>query len=241
MKRKLFLLLFLIILGCLLPVMGFAYSSVSIVVNGEEIETDVASHIMEGRVMVPFRFIAEALGANVNWIAETKTVEVTTKEIQMPYIGITHLERDCKNRFVAEQANLLFLPHKDAPPQREIFANTLVEVNELVEVDGERWLNVTIPVYDTPMNMKGWIKEADTVLFTKELEKKVQGDVTIKAGTEIYEVWSFDDISSEVKRELNRDTRGRIEERKDGYVEIFAPGGQTFWVKEKHVVYPSAE
>jgi hypothetical protein len=44
------------------------------------------------------------------------------------------------------------------------------------------WLYISIPVYDAPMNYKGWIKESDTVLYTKDKINSVQGDVKVKKG-----------------------------------------------------------
>lgn len=49
-------------------------------VNGETIELDAPGTILEGRTMVPARFIAESLGAEVEWNAETRTVIIETKE-----------------------------------------------------------------------------------------------------------------------------------------------------------------
>lgn len=42
-------------------------------VSNRKIELDVAARIMEGRAMVPLRFIAESLGADVKWNHNTKT------------------------------------------------------------------------------------------------------------------------------------------------------------------------
>lgn len=48
----------------------------SAVVNGETIELDTRAELKNGRTMVPLRFIAENLGAAVDWIAHSKTVEI---------------------------------------------------------------------------------------------------------------------------------------------------------------------
>ena len=48
-------------------------------VNGLPVELDVPGTIVEGRTLVPARFIAESLGAEVNWIQETRTVVITSK------------------------------------------------------------------------------------------------------------------------------------------------------------------
>lgn len=46
--------------------------------NGAEIELDVAPLTMNGRMMVPLRFIAESLGADVNYTKATNTVDIFT-------------------------------------------------------------------------------------------------------------------------------------------------------------------
>ncbi|MCD7854576.1 MAG: copper amine oxidase N-terminal domain-containing protein [Clostridiales bacterium] len=49
-------------------------------VNGEDIETEAAAQIIESEIMLPLRAVSEALGAEVSWDGETKTVTVTTAE-----------------------------------------------------------------------------------------------------------------------------------------------------------------
>lgn len=49
-------------------------------VNDKEIELDVPAKLVSKRTMVPVKFVADALGYNANWNAETNTVVITTKE-----------------------------------------------------------------------------------------------------------------------------------------------------------------
>jgi len=51
-----------------------ASSNIRLVVNGREIETDVPPQLINGRVMVPARFVAEPLGATVEWDGENMAV-----------------------------------------------------------------------------------------------------------------------------------------------------------------------
>jgi hypothetical protein len=46
--------------------------------NGIEIELDVAPMTINGRMMVPLRFIAESLGADVSYTKQTNTVDIVT-------------------------------------------------------------------------------------------------------------------------------------------------------------------
>lgn len=49
-------------------------------VNGEEVTIDVALGAMEGRTVVPLRFIGEIFGANVQWNSTDQTVVIDTEE-----------------------------------------------------------------------------------------------------------------------------------------------------------------
>lgn len=46
-------------------------------VNGAEIKMDVAAELSNGRTMLPFRWVAQALGATVSWDEATQTVSMT--------------------------------------------------------------------------------------------------------------------------------------------------------------------
>jgi len=50
----------------------------TISVNGRRNEMDVAPLIIDGRTLVPIRFVSEALGANVEWHGETRTVLINS-------------------------------------------------------------------------------------------------------------------------------------------------------------------
>lgn len=54
-------------------------------VNGQKITLDVPPQIINGRTLVPLRFISEALGAKVDWNNKTKTVSITTVEVSDRY------------------------------------------------------------------------------------------------------------------------------------------------------------
>ncbi len=53
-----------------------APDSITLVINGEEYVSETAPYIENGVTMVPLRVISEALGAEVSYISETKTVEI---------------------------------------------------------------------------------------------------------------------------------------------------------------------
>ena len=60
----------------------FAESEISVFLNDEKLQTDVSPQITaEGRTLVPLRVIFEALGINLNWDDETKTITGTKNDI----------------------------------------------------------------------------------------------------------------------------------------------------------------
>jgi len=54
-------------------------------VNSKQVTLDVAPQIIEDRTLVPARFIAEALGATVNWDEATSTVIIITDEMKIKH------------------------------------------------------------------------------------------------------------------------------------------------------------
>jgi uncharacterized protein YkwD len=51
--------------------------------NNNRIQLDVAPFVVSGRTMVPLRFIAESLGAHVEWLPETHTIRITSTPLFM--------------------------------------------------------------------------------------------------------------------------------------------------------------
>jgi len=82
MKRFYIGLIGSFIAGLILATTTFALAAnqpIKLIVNGTDItsQCDVPPQIIDGRTMVPVRFVAEALGADVEWIASQQTVKIT--------------------------------------------------------------------------------------------------------------------------------------------------------------------
>ena len=95
MKKLIALILSLTLLFAFAaPVM--ASKTISIVVDGKVIQTDVAPEIKNGRTMVPIRVIAEALGCEVEWEQATQTVKIISiKKYITPSASCYHLDKNC--------------------------------------------------------------------------------------------------------------------------------------------------
>jgi hypothetical protein len=64
-------------------------------VNGASVPMDAPARLINGRTMVPLRFISESLGAQVNWYAPSRTVEIITSAVaserNQPPVGTTEM------------------------------------------------------------------------------------------------------------------------------------------------------
>ncbi|MHB8158117.1 MAG: copper amine oxidase N-terminal domain-containing protein [Desulfocucumaceae bacterium] len=67
---------------------------ITIKVNGQEVTSDVPPYETQGRIMVPYRFVAEALGCKVDWdgafqkVTATKGGSQAWMMINMKVIGV---------------------------------------------------------------------------------------------------------------------------------------------------------
>jgi multiple sugar transport system substrate-binding protein len=78
-KRKgVLLALIVLLIASLVPAASFAANPIKLVVNGKAVQADVPPQMIEGRTMVPVRWVAEALGATVVWDGNKQAVLVNS-------------------------------------------------------------------------------------------------------------------------------------------------------------------
>ncbi len=73
--------------------------SPKLMVNGVEKTMDITPLIVDGRTLVPARFVAEAFDCDVNWDGNTKTVNITTKPI-----NYNNLEKDTNSNITSVES-----------------------------------------------------------------------------------------------------------------------------------------
>lgn len=79
--KSLFILLIGIFIGSIFsPYPSVASEPIKLIINNQEIQCDTPPQIINGRVMVPARFVAEPLGATVEWDGENRVVRITRKD-----------------------------------------------------------------------------------------------------------------------------------------------------------------
>lgn len=81
-----------------------ATGQIKLVVNGREISPDVPPIIANDRVLVPVRWVSEALGALVNWDSATRTVTVTQPDEGSVKMRLEMLEAAFAPKSAAEAA-----------------------------------------------------------------------------------------------------------------------------------------
>lgn len=121
----------ILLLLCSVTFVAYASSAVKIFVNDKEIQPDVLPQIINDRVMVPIRFIAEELGADVQWDEHTNSVYIKNE----PKIISSLLEADAK-----------LYPFQETDGSYKGF---------ILEIKGERkyfdWENTVNPTYAPKM------------------------------------------------------------------------------------------
>lgn len=90
-KRILFIIAAVLVIS--IASMAFADPVIKLVLNGQELKTDVAPIPADGRVMVPIRVISEALGAKIDWDGKTNSVIIDSTELEAQKMRITLLEQ----------------------------------------------------------------------------------------------------------------------------------------------------
>jgi hypothetical protein len=132
-KKRSLVMVGVLIFICLFVAVAFANNQVKIVVNGQEIDSDVAPQIIKDRTMVPVRWVAEALGADVRWEPQSKTVY-----IDKPHYISSNSEADSK-----------LYPFQESNGMYEGF---------VLEIKGKRqyfdWQNVKNPSFRPQMILK---------------------------------------------------------------------------------------
>ncbi len=75
MKNGSLVIVALLLFTCL-GAQVWAASPIKLLVNGTAVDTDVSPQVNNGRVLVPIRWVAQALGANVDWDEKTRSVKI---------------------------------------------------------------------------------------------------------------------------------------------------------------------
>ncbi len=171
MKLKNFLFVFLLS-GLLFTGQVFASRDIKILVNGEEVKSDVMPVIENNRTLVPIRVISESLGYVVFWNDDNREVKIT---------------KDDKNLLLKIDSKLICLDDgkkKDEisidAPAKIIKERTFVPLRAVAELFGEKvhWDADTATVYVGQVPETVSEQEAD-----KKTDASLMGKVPVKGKT----------------------------------------------------------
>lgn len=97
--KKTILILTLILSIVLCSISANASFGIKLYIDGKHIESDIAPMIVNDRTMVPARVVFEHFNADVEWIAKTRQVVITTDDIKMVFkIGSTTAKVNNKDK-----------------------------------------------------------------------------------------------------------------------------------------------
>jgi len=119
-----------LLVGLMLATASWAVAAerpIKLIVNGKEVKTDVPPQIINGRTMVPVRFVAEALGADVEWDDANRAVVVTTNATAKNSINET--QGYFTGRFIVETLSAKF-------PDKKIWG---LGATDLLYIDDEQF------------------------------------------------------------------------------------------------------
>ncbi len=68
------------LLICVFATTAFAGNPIKLLINGQEVECDLPPQILDGRVMVPMRWVVEALGAEVQWDGRNNEILISNPD-----------------------------------------------------------------------------------------------------------------------------------------------------------------
>ncbi len=143
------------------------------IVNGEFKTLDVAPEIINGRTMVPVRFVSETLGEEVGWDGDTRTVTVGTGKLHMAKIK-NPVRRNVPTEFTRSNSydDLIFY---DAPVNSEFESSIPDKYDEIITPDD--LLDVSqMDVQVEGLDVKTSVVSVDGADFTKALRVEVNGN-----------------------------------------------------------------
>lgn len=161
-----------IILAMFFSVCVFAARDIKITLNGQNVETDAAPFIENGRTLVPIRVISESLGYDVDWDEVTRSVSVKNDD------KVVELVIDSKTVFIDNKVEEIDV----APIIQSETNRTFVPIRFIAEAFGVDvgWDDETSTVflnYDSGFRADLSRREEQYLLEAKELIDTLNGNM----------------------------------------------------------------
>lgn len=125
--------------------------------NGEKIEISTAAVIQDGKTYLPIRVVVEALGGEVEWNGETRTVEITT-------ISAEEAAKLAEEAAAAKAAVLAAMEKSNAWKNYEAKAVVNMSMGELMNID----MKMDMTLIQDPMKMKAIVDATASAMGESE-------------------------------------------------------------------------
>ena len=130
-------------------------------VNGEARTLDVPAQLINGRTMVPARFISEAMGCDVTWDAKTETAAVA---YQLKGVGLYatptgeryHYDGSCNGGTYYETTLAEITGRGLTPCDKCVLTNPSSTTAPDSAADEYPWTTLPMPVGEVPVNVPGF-------------------------------------------------------------------------------------
>ncbi|MGB9860687.1 MAG: copper amine oxidase N-terminal domain-containing protein, partial [Moorellaceae bacterium] len=158
MRKRWIIIVGAVLLASIFTTIASADDAIKLFVNGKEIKPDVPPQIINGRTMVPIRWVAEALGADVQWDEQNRTVSVSLTErlavdLISGYLRTTDTPRHFIENFVralqdrnGAVARLFLTPEIREQIKPEVIGTSTpvkkIEINEVTASDNTYTYNI---------------------------------------------------------------------------------------------------
>lgn len=163
--------------------------------------------------------------------------EILALKEQLKPIDFTFCDYTYKYRLIKNEVRTCQLPKENFLLQYTLVPNKVVFVESAAnDSNGVLWLYVSWQM--EAYTVKGWIKESDTSIITKDNIKKAGGSIIIKKGSLVYKIREFEEISKTKSEILTDDlNNGTFIDKKGNYILVSFPVGLDIIVDEKYITY----
>jgi len=136
-------------------------------INEQEIQLNVEPQLINGKTMVPLRFIGEALGANVKWVGESNTVDIFYTEQNHEDVEI---ETENIKNTLTKYYDAIYA--KDF----ETYNGTWINLSDKSKKENEYWLKNSTHKYEMNSIVIESISNNEASMLVDIISKKINTD-----------------------------------------------------------------
>ena len=183
MKKLTLVLVLMMVITTILSTTAFSFEiPIRVVVNGQKINFPDANPFIDenGRTQVPVRFVGEALGADVGWDGNTRTVTVEQGRNKISLV-VGKSEYTINSRTVKMDTTVVIVDDRTFVPVRFVSEALGADVDWDAEI---KTVYITTGVAPTPSPEDGNVSYYDGIAFNDATDVDEYGAMTIEKSQE---------------------------------------------------------